>query len=180
MKKKIKILLIFLLLIILSIISLYLIERDLIEYSIVSITTILIVFVILVISIAKREDIRSKYNQDLRKILKKYDAILVETSTIPNIENKNIMLITNIEDMIDASLEIRKPIYYKKEQDYCIFVLLDNQDACIYILKLHKEEDTDIEVFIRERKTHIEDLISYARDNVTGTKSYKKKKDEII
>ena len=77
----------------------------------------------------------SVYNSNLKKMLKRYDTILVETSTIPDLDGKNVMIITNIEDLIDASVEIRKPIYYKKEKTYCNFILLDNQDVSIYLLK---------------------------------------------
>ncbi len=143
--------------------SYYLLINNLTGYAIIFITLTVILFIILLSSILKKTDEESQYNHELKQILKKYDAILVETSTTPNIEDKNIMLITNIEDMIDASVEIRKPIYYKTSEDNCIFILLDNQDACVYILKLNKEEELPIEAFIKGRKENIENLIDNAR-----------------
>ena len=109
-------------------------------------------------------------------ILKKYDAILAEIGNTPNLEDKNIMLITNIEDMVDAAIEIRKPVYYKKEPDYCIFSLLDNQDMCIYILKQRGDDSTPIEDFINNRKQSIEQKISNSRTN----KELMMQKEEII
>ncbi|MBR2246802.1 MAG: hypothetical protein IJ880_07260, partial [Bacilli bacterium] len=86
------------------------------EYLIIDISILSIVFIIFLLHIFKKTDIESIYNSNLKKMLKRYDTILVETSTIPDLDGKNIMIITNIEDLIDASVEIRKPIYYKKER----------------------------------------------------------------
>lgn len=164
MKKKVKIILILFILLITLGLSLYLFINEFIGYAMIFIVLSAILFLLLVTSGLKKEDNESVYRRELKQILKKYDAILVETSTIPDMDDKNIMLITNIEDMIDASVEIRKPIYYKKENGYCIFILLDNQDICIYVLKSCNDTETAIEMFVKERKENIENLIGAARE----------------
>lgn len=165
MKKNIKFIVILILTIASLLVSFYLIKNNLNTFAIVSITLTAILFVLLIASIPRNKSESALYNQELKQILKKYDAILAEIGNIPNLEDKNIMLITNIEDMVDAAVEIRKPVYYKKEEDYCIFSLLDNQDTCIYILKQNKEEITPIEEFIHNRKQSIEKNIEDSRNN---------------
>ena len=167
--------------IIMAVISYVLYVNKLYSYLIISGTLTLVLLVITVSVLVKRQDERSKYESALKSMLKKFDSILAETSTIPDLEGKNIMLITNIEDMIDASVEIRKPIYYKKEENDCIFSLLDNQDICIYILKLDDEVEAPIEKFIKNRKQVIENLIEDAKDtrevnDIINAKTKKKKR----
>ncbi len=142
--------------------SIVLYMAELYEYLIIDISVLLIVLVLLLLHIFKKTDDFSIYNSNLKKMLKRYDTILVETSTIPDLDGKNVMIITNIEDLIDASVEIRKPIYYKKEKTYCNFILLDNQDVSIYLLKLYDRE-TPIEKFIKDKKQNMEDLIDKAK-----------------
>ncbi|MBR3049513.1 MAG: hypothetical protein IKG58_03040 [Bacilli bacterium] len=163
MKKKAKSLILIALLLILIIGAGCLFYMKLYEYLIIDISILSIVFIIFLLHIFKKTDIESIYNSNLKKMLKRYDTILVETSTIPDLDGKNIMIITNIEDLIDASVEIRKPIYYKKERSYCNFILIDNQDVSIYLLK-EFNRDTPIEKFIKDRKQNMEDLIDKAKD----------------
>ena len=162
MKKGIKSIILLLLLFITISSSIVLYMAELYEYLIIDISVLLIVLVLLLLHIFKKTDDFSIYNSNLKKMLKRYDTILVETSTIPDLDGKNVMIITNIEDLIDASVEIRKPIYYKKEKTYCNFILLDNQDVSIYLLKLYDRE-TPIEKFIKDKKQNMEDLIDKAK-----------------
>lgn len=146
--------------------------NNLYGYLLITLGVLIILIISLIISLSEKKDDLSKYNNNLKGILKRYDSILVETSSVPDMEGKNMMMITNIEDMIDASVEIRKPIYYKKEDDHCIFLLLDNQDISIFILKLD-ESETPIEKLIKERKNSIQDLISKAKENKNTQKEEK-------
>ena len=75
------------------------------------------------------------YNKKTKKILKKYDAVLVKTKNIPRLYDKNIMLVSNIEDMINAQMEIRKPVYYFVNENSHSFFLLDGEEALVYIVK---------------------------------------------
>ena len=75
------------------------------------------------------------YNKKIKKILKKYDAVLVKTKNIPRLYDKNIMLVSNIEDMINAQMEIRKPVYYFVNENSHSFFLLDGEEALVHIVK---------------------------------------------
>ena len=75
------------------------------------------------------------YNKKTKKILKKYDAVLVKTKNIPRLYDKNIMLVSTIEDMINAQMEIRQPVYYFVNENSYSFFLLDGEEALVYIVK---------------------------------------------
>ena len=75
------------------------------------------------------------YNKKTKKILKKYDAVLVKIKNIPRLYDKNIMVVSTIEDMINAQMEIRKPVYYFVNENSHSFFLLDGEEALVYIVK---------------------------------------------
>lgn len=75
------------------------------------------------------------YNKKTKKILKKYDSVLVKTKNIPRLYDKNIMVVSTMEDMINAQMEIRKPVYYFVNENSHSFFLLDGEEALVYIVK---------------------------------------------
>ena len=75
------------------------------------------------------------YNKKTKKILKKYDSVLVKIKNIPRFYDKNIMVVSTMEDMINAQMEIRKPVYYFVNENSYSFFLLDGEEALVYIVK---------------------------------------------
>ena len=75
------------------------------------------------------------YNKKTKKILKKYDSVLVKIKNIPRFYDKNIMVVSTMEDMINAQMEIRKPVYYFVNENSHSFFLLDGEEALVYIVK---------------------------------------------
>ena len=49
--------------------------------------------------------------------------------------DKNIMVVSTMEDMINAQMEIRKPVYYFVNENSHSFFLLDGEEALVYIVK---------------------------------------------
>ena len=177
MKKSLKIIIYLIVLLIIVGLSVFLYSKKLYGYFLISLGFILVFSLLLILTMTKKTDEDSVYDSTLKTIRKRYDSILVETSTIPDFEGKNVMMIVNIEDMIDASVEIRKPIYYKIEENYTTFILLDNQDISIYILKKESNVDTPIERLIKEKKDDIEDLINQAKDSKNANN---KENNEVV
>lgn len=52
----------------------------------------------------------------VRKILKKYNQIIVKLESVPKFDNTNIIDVKSFEDLIEIEEEIREPIMYYKEQ----------------------------------------------------------------
>ena len=92
------------------------------------------------------------YEGKVNSILNTYDSVLVKSNTPPVLDNRNIVTVMSMEDLIDAQMEIRKPICYLKQTESCSFVLLDDKEAYIYIEKLREDVTSPVEIAIQECK----------------------------
>ena len=92
------------------------------------------------------------YESNVRNILNTFDSILVQSNAVPKLEGRNIINVETIDDLVDAQLEIRKPICYYKQSESCSFALLDDKEAYIYIEKLNPDVVSPLEIEIKENK----------------------------
>ena len=102
--------------------------------------------------IKEEPDEFSTFVKNKRRILKTYNSIIVEVEDIPNIAGKNIIKVKSIEDLVDAQLELREPIYFKNDNDSCFFMLLHYNEACIYILRMNDDVVSPTEQSIKYMK----------------------------
>lgn len=133
-------------------VSILLILFNMKEFSIFTIILSLIFLLLIFFNVNDNRSDDAIYESTLKKILKTYVAILIESEELPSIKGKNIVKITSIDNLINAQVEIRKPIYYKKEFDYCTFVLLDDKEALVYSLKRNDDVVCTIDNIILEEK----------------------------
>ena len=83
--------------------------------------------------------------------------------------------------MIDAQIEIRKPIYYKRADRSTLFVLLDDKQVCIFILKVDDSENSSFDRWLsnlEKEKSKFDDSILRDIENTTivrldNNKSYR-------
>ncbi len=132
--------------------------------------TLFVVFIILLsIYIKEKPDEFSIYQKEKKRILRTYGSVIVEVETLPNIAGKNLIKVKSIDDLVDAQLELREPIYFKNDNDSCFFLLLHYNEACIYILKLNEDVISPTEQSIRFMKK--EDPLRYDSllDNIENT-----------
>lgn len=100
------------------------------------------VFVLLIITVGylasycwnTRNDV-AIYKSTLTEILKNYNSILVKIVSLPDFGTRHLIKVAELDDLIVAQMELRKPILYFEELDSCTFILLDEQEAYIYSLK---------------------------------------------
>ena len=112
------------------------------------------------------------YENNIKNILNTFDSVLVKSSTVPKLIGKNIILVEGMDDLIDAQLEIRKPICYYKQTESCSFVLLDDKEAYIYIEKLNSDVLSPIEIEINDikiKQKNSEDLDSEMLKDIEKT-----------
>ena len=134
----------------------------------------LILAVCLGIYIREEPDEFSVFVKNKRRILKTYNSIIVEVEDIPNIAGKNIIKVKSIEDLVDAQLELREPIYYKNDNDSCFFMLLHYNEACIYILRMNPDVISPTEQSIKYMKEEPDkDKEENILENVENTIVYK-------
>ncbi|MBQ6405075.1 MAG: hypothetical protein IJJ63_03360 [Bacilli bacterium] len=92
------------------------------------------------------------YEATVKDILVTFDSILIKNNEIPKIDGRNVIFVQSIDDLVDAQLEIRKPICYFKQSESCSFVLLDDKEAYVYIEKLNDDVVSPLEIAIKEEK----------------------------
>lgn len=131
-------------------ISLVLYKNGLMNYLIITGTFTVICAIILVNTLITTRSDEAQYKSKLRQILRTYDSILVKSKNLPKLDNLNIIRVDTIEDLVDAQMEIRKPIYYQEQTESCAFVLLDNMTACFYTLKVNDSVLCPLEITINE------------------------------
>lgn len=130
----------------------YLIVNSYINYAVI-VLAIAVSFIIQELMYRFTGDTKEeKYETKLKKILKTYDSVLVETRKVPVIDSEKVILVNSIDDLIDAQLELRKMIYYFKQSDNCSFVLFDQNQANIFILKSNEEVISPLEIEINNNK----------------------------
>ena len=122
------------------------------RYTILIYTLAGVLFIVGLILLLQNSSPNHQYESKIRMILNTYDSVLVKSNTTPNLEDRNIVMVMSIDDLIDAQMEIRKPICYLKQTESCSFVLLDDKEAYIYIEKLNEDITSPVEIAIRESK----------------------------
>ncbi len=141
-------------LVILAIIIVITLITDLVGFSIILGVLFVILLVCLGIYMKEEPDEYSAYVRKKSKILRTYDSIIIEVEELPNIAGKNIIKVKSIEDLVDAQLELREPIYFKNDNDSCFFLLLHYNEACVYILKMNDSVVSPTEQAIRYMKVN--------------------------
>ncbi len=139
-------------LIILAVVIIITIISGLIGFSIILGALFVILTICLGIYLKEEPDEYSAFIKNKKKILKTYDSVIVEVENIPNIAGKNIIKVKSIEDLVDAQLELREPIYYKNDNNSCFFLLLHYNEACIFILRMNEDIISPTEQSIKYMK----------------------------
>lgn len=196
MKKEIKVLLLGLGIIISGFISLLVFQKERFDYFMIGFCLTLVLIIALIVYIKNNRSPEIIYKSKLNNILKTYDGILINSNNMPKISGKNIILVETMQDLIDAQMEIRKPIYYKRTLSACSFILLDTNEAIIYDLKLNNEVKSAVDEelkrikLLEEKKEELDESILKEIENTTiillKDKAYKispikkEEKSEII
>lgn len=160
-------------LIILAIVIVITLVSNLTGFSIILASLFIILTICLGIYLKEEPDEYSAYIKSKKRILKTYDSVIVEVENIPNIAGKNIIKVKSIEDLVDAQLELREPIYYKNDNDSCFFLLLHYNEACIYILKMNENIVSPTEQSIKYMKVEEDSQSENILENVENTIVYK-------
>ena len=171
-------------LVILAIVIIITLINGLVGFGLILGALFLILTICLGIYLREDPDEYATYIKNKKKILKTYNSIIVEVEDIPNIAGKNIIKVKSIEDLVDAQLELREPIYYKNDSDSSFFMLLHYNEACIYILRMNENVVSPTEQSIKYMKEdseekgkdqesileNIEDTIVYKLDELRSFK----------
>ena len=150
--KKVLIVCVIAALVILAVAIIITLFTHLIGFCIILVTLFIILSVCLSIYMKESPDDYAVFIKEKRRILKTYDSVIVEVETLPNIAGKNIIKVKTFDDLVDAQLELREPIYYKNDNDSCFFLLLHYNEACVFILRINEDTISPTEQSIRFMK----------------------------
>lgn len=92
---------------------------------------------------------RKKYARKVKKILKTYFPILVKCKKVPILIDKNIIEVEDIQSLVNAQMEVRKPILYFEEEKSVTFMLLDGEETLVYIIKQDENDENQVEKMVQ-------------------------------
>ena len=80
---------------------------------------------------------KSTYDKYINKILNEYDRLIVETTTAPDIENKNIIRIDSFNELLDVRDNLSLPIKYYiiTKHQKCNFYINHNDELYLLTIK---------------------------------------------
>lgn len=118
---------------------------------IVAITIGLIAIILYFVNKNKNLTDEEMYDNYLRKIKRAFRKLLISISDIPDINKKSVIKINHIDDLVDISLRVKKPIYYiEKDNRTCDFILIDDKEYNIYTLKVNEDLSSSFDEYIKE------------------------------
>lgn len=143
-------------------------ERITIFYAVIM--GIVLCLALILINMKKKEKI-SNFQSKMRNIWKIYDAIMVNTKTLPDLSDRNVVKVVSIENLIDAQIGIRKPIYYKDYITSCAYVLLGEKEACVLVMKENPDVICPYEIIVENglKGNNEKDIDHKLLDNIDKT-----------
>lgn len=137
--------------VILVVLGIFLLDSDLSKYC-VFLFPVGGVFLLIGLLSKMSKNPEKNFEDTINGILNTYDSILVKSNTVPSLEGRNIIEVMGFDDLIDAQLELRKPICFMKQTESCSFVLLDDREAYVYVEKVNDQVISPVEIEIKEMK----------------------------
>lgn len=128
----------------------YLYSKSFYSYLIIDVPLALVLLFFSFKGVGGKKTPEDSYNNFLKEIMKTYDAVLIDVVEIPSVDGRSIVKVSNFEDLIDAQIEIRKPIYYKRDDRSTLFVLLDDKQVCVFILKVNDNEKSQFDKWLTD------------------------------
>ena len=125
----------------------YLYSKSEKEFLFIFIAIFIVLLGFLIYNVATNKSSKDLYYSNVNRIVKNYSALLVESS-IPSLAKKDIIYIKDIDNLANAAIQLKKPIYFIKDPESCAFIILDNNLALVNIYKQSKISDNRIETMI--------------------------------
>lgn len=87
-------------------------------------------------NIGKLRGKKSEYDKYVAKILKEYDRLIAESSTLLSFENKEVINISKFAELLDIHDNLQMPIMYYEVKEHELSYFYINHGNVIYILKV--------------------------------------------
>ena len=106
---------------------------------IISVVFIIIALIMMVKAMRNINLLRKKksaYDKYISKILKEYDRLIAESSSLLSFENKEIIDINKFTELLDIHDNLQLPIMYYEEKEHELSYFYISHDNVIYLLKI--------------------------------------------
>ena len=150
MKKRIIIGVLTLLFIISLLVSMYFILISEIPLFMVSFVICTILFIITVNFISTNKTEAEQFDKDIDNIVKKNKRKLIRTYNYPDLLDKKIIKVDNLEELFNKSKETNTRIHYIKTIYTCSFILTIDNDSYVYIIKRKDDDISALEIIIKD------------------------------
>ena len=87
---------------------------------------------------------KSEYDKYISKILKEYDRLIAESSTLLSFEGKDIITITKFSELLDIHDNLQLPVMYYEVTKHEKCYLYINHENTIYMLEINKDNLNNI------------------------------------
>ena len=86
--------------------------------------------------ISKKLDKKSEYTKTINKIMKEYDRIIVNSNTIPDVSDLEVIDVTSFDEILDARESIQRPIVFTEisKGKKAWFIIIGDKVAYRYVL----------------------------------------------
>ena len=83
---------------------------------------------------------KSEYDKEISKLLREYDRLIAESSTLMSFENKEIIDIGKFTELLDIHDNLQLPIMYYEVEEHKLSYFYINHENTVYLLKISYEK----------------------------------------
>ena len=94
-----------------------------------------VICIILILITRNNQKNDNKYYVELKRILNTYDGIIVNVSSLPDLEKFNVIKVRSFDELLDAHSEVRLPINYYRQKHKSTFILVNDTMLWMYVLR---------------------------------------------
>lgn len=94
-----------------------------------------VICIIMIIVTRSNQKNDNKYYMELKRILSTYDGIIVNVSSLPDLDKFNVIKVRSFDELLDAHSEVRLPINYYSQKNRSTFILVNDTMLWMYILR---------------------------------------------
>ena len=94
-----------------------------------------VICIILILITRNNQKNDNKYYTELKRILSTYDGIIVNVSSLPDLEKFNVIKVRSFDELLDAHGEVRLPINYYSQKNKATFILVNDSMLWMYTLR---------------------------------------------
>lgn len=107
--------------------------------SVLLILGALIYVIKIVLIINKISSKKSAYDKYISKILKEYDRLIAESTTMLSFENKEIIKVGKFTELLDIHDNLQLPIMYYEVNEHELSYFYINHNDVVYLLEIHQD-----------------------------------------